>query len=59
MDKEIIELYKNAGYKPEQMITSLIGLVGASLLSYKQDTADYSNDAFDVSVKVYDKTNKS
>ena len=55
MEEEIITMYKTAGYKPEPMINELIGLIGAAILSYKQDIADYSNDKFDVKVIVTEK----
>ena len=55
MEEEIIAMYKTAGYKPEPMINELIGLIGAAILSYKQDIADYSNDKFDVKVIVTEK----
>ena len=54
-DDEIVSLFRNAGYTPEQTITSLMGLVGASILSIGSDVADYSNDSFDVKVIVTEK----
>ncbi len=55
MDDEIVNLFRNAGYTPEQTITSLIGLVGAAILALGEDTAEYSNDGFDVKVIVTEK----
>lgn len=55
MEEEIIAMYRTQGYKPKEMINELIGLLGAAMLSYKQDTAEYSNDKFDVNIQVIDK----
>lgn len=52
VEEEIIALYKCAGYKPGDVIKELSGLLGAAILSYKEDTAEYSNDKFKVSIKV-------
>tara|TARA_R110000744_G_scaffold3536_2_gene13387 strand:+ start:1983 stop:2156 length:174 start_codon:yes stop_codon:yes gene_type:complete len=57
MDDEVIELYRNAGFTPEQTIKSLAGLLGAAILSMKLDVnnAEYENDLFMVDVRVAEK----
>jgi hypothetical protein len=55
MEEEIIALYKCAGYKPKEIINELTGLLGAAILSYKQDTVEYSNEKFDVNIQVIEK----
>ncbi len=55
MEEEIIALYRTHGYKPKEMINELTGLLGAAILSYKQDTVEYSNDKFNVNIQVINK----
>ena len=55
MEEEIIALYKTNGYKPKEVINELTGLLGAAILSYKQDTVKYSNDKYDVNIQVIEK----
>ena len=54
MQEEIVNAYRNAGYTPEQTIESLIGIVGAAILSLNKttNTASYSNHLFSVEVQV-------
>tara|TARA_R110000737_G_scaffold353117_1_gene402440 strand:- start:15489 stop:15659 length:171 start_codon:yes stop_codon:yes gene_type:complete len=52
MQDEIIELYKNKGYTPEQVIKDLTGLLGVAILSLKETKAYYTSERLDVDVTV-------
>tara|TARA_R110002020_G_scaffold89901_1_gene219381 strand:+ start:29 stop:220 length:192 start_codon:yes stop_codon:yes gene_type:complete len=58
MEEEIIALFKAHGYKFKEMINELTGLLGAAILSYNQDTVEYSNDKFDMNIQVIPKDTK-
>lgn len=52
MENEIIELYRNAGYTPEQTIKELCMILGCAMLSANKPNVEYLSDRMTVEVKV-------
>ena len=52
MENEIVELYRNAGYTPEQIIKELAMILGCAMLSDNKPTVEYFSDKMDVKIKV-------
>jgi hypothetical protein len=56
MEQEIIELYKNAGYTPKQVIKDLSMILGCAILAANTTSAIvYTSDRMDVNVEVVEK----
>lgn len=55
VEQKVIEIYEDAGYAPEEITKSLLGIVGAAIIYAKKDTAQYIADNFEVDIKVFDK----
>ena len=55
MENEIFELYRNAGYTPEQAIEELCMIVGFSMLAVNQLDIEYLNNKIEVKVSVKSK----
>ena len=52
VDGQIIKVYMDAGYKPQQVIKSLAGILGAACLTATVSSAKYSSDNFSVKIEV-------
>jgi len=56
MEQDIIELYRNAGYTPEQVIKDLSMMLGCAILSASTDTVvSYTSDSMDMKIEVIEK----
>ena len=52
MENKIVELYKNAGYTPEQVVSELCLILGCAILSSGNKSTEYKSKLMNVSVKV-------
>ena len=52
MENEIIELYRNAGYTPEQIIKELCMILGCAMLSDNKLNVEYLSNQIEVAVTV-------
>ena len=54
MENEIIELYRNAGYTPEQVIKELAMILGCAMLSANKPSIEYLSDRITVKASASD-----
>jgi hypothetical protein len=52
MEEEIINLYKDNGYTPEQVIKELTGLLGFAILTHREKEAHYNDRGMSITVMV-------
>lgn len=52
MENEIIELYRNAGYTPEQTIKELAMILGCAMLSDNKPSVEYLSNKMSVNISV-------
>ena len=55
MEDEIIAMYKNAGYEPEQMIKELMIIVGLATLAKGSSDVNIDCNLFEASLKITEK----
>lgn len=55
MENEIVELYRKAGYTPEQTIKELCMILGCSMLAANKINVEYLSNKIEVTVSVKSK----
>lgn len=55
MENEIVELYRSAGYTPEQTIKELCMILGCSMLAANKPDVEYISNKLEVKVSVKSK----
>ncbi len=55
MGHTIIEMYRKAGYSPEDTIRELSLLTGCAILAYNENSANVNNEHLNVTVTVTEK----